>query len=600
MESLDSNVNLGKVTENDFKESTSITILRSIAEKNRKIKVRATEADKIPGLDGKLVIIDENNFERIHIEMQVKTLPKDYNIKESYSYSCDTKAINIVLYHVTFNPVVLILVDEESQKVFWKLISNEYAKELNIGTQKNKTIYFSEQDLFDEDSFINKLDNYCDSLYEIIDKKDANQSLILSNIVETSQEYIDVQKQIDRLNNLFDNELSYIKALFFRNVWKFGISYIKSSRQSAFGIYPILYGKNDTLIKQFDPRLKYLNMSLNFVKSITLEEYINKWIKNIKKEYYLKVPINIEKLSDDILNELVFNFLDKLTINIKILEDKRKILTYYKDEESISNIINTINGIELFFEEIIKTKDNPNPSNAVTLLTPTYNITGKFLIFNYFIQFNDEENKLLSKYLSQNNPSVPLKFFDSDEDKIKMSLSAISELQKRGKRQVKRLWNKKDIKQCNEDFQKGTKSIRTGYSQKDLISNWKHFFEIITSNYNFVFNKTESPENCRLNELHCINIDNKNIGDYSDFILKNDNFQVKIINNDSKIDISNILHKIYSNLDSLFLLDTPLYEIVRILLSIGVLKQNGYIIKNKNITENIKFDELPIINYYTK
>lgn len=74
MKELDSKINLGTITENDFKESKSITILREIAEKNRKIKVRATEADKIANLDGKVVIIDKNGFERVHIEIQVKTL----------------------------------------------------------------------------------------------------------------------------------------------------------------------------------------------------------------------------------------------------------------------------------------------------------------------------------------------------------------------------------------------------------------------------------------------------------------------------------------------------------------------------------------------
>ncbi len=73
MEELDSNLNLGKITENDFKESSSITILRKIAEKNHKIKVRATEADKIANLDGKMVIIDEKGFERIYVEIQSKT-----------------------------------------------------------------------------------------------------------------------------------------------------------------------------------------------------------------------------------------------------------------------------------------------------------------------------------------------------------------------------------------------------------------------------------------------------------------------------------------------------------------------------------------------
>lgn len=600
MEELNNNINLGKVTENDFKESTSITILRSVAEKNRKIKVRATESDKLPGLDGKLVIIDKNSFERIYVEIQVKTLPDNYNLKKPYSYSCDTKAINIVLYHITFNPVVIILVDETSKKVFWKLISQEYAKQLNIGTQKKKTINFSEDDLFEENIFINKLNNYCDSLFETISNKDSTQGLISSNIAKTDKEYVEIQKQVDRLNNIFDNELKYIKKLFFYDVWKFGISYIKSPTHSCFGIYPIIYGENETLIKKFDPRLKYYKMSIDFIKNVTLEDYIDEWIENIKKDYYLKTSLDVENLSNDILNELIFNFLDKLTINIKPIEDKEKRRTYYKDEDSIKNIINTIYGIEYFLENIIKTKDSPNPSNAVSLLTTVYNNTGKFILFNPFIQFNKNENILLSRYINQTNEPIPLRFLDSREDKIKLSLLALVELQKRHCTKVKRIWNKKDFHQCNVDFQNKDKIIRTGYSKDDLLINWKHFFDIITDNYNFVSNKVNNLSNSKLNEFHCIKIDKDSFGNYSNYIFKNNTFQAKIIDEDTKIDEENLLYKIKSNLESLFLLDTPLYEIVRILIYIERMKMNNYNITNSYINNFIELTELPIINYYLK
>lgn len=599
MKELDCKINLGKVTENDFKESKSITILREILEKNNRIKVRATEADKIANLDGKVVIIDKNGFERIHIEIQVKTLPEKYNLNKQYSYSCDTKAFNVVLEHITFNPVVLFLVDEQTNRVFWKLISNEYAKSLNIGNQEKKTIYFNNQDLYSENSFIEKISDYCDSLCEIIDKKDANKSLISSNINEYSTEYIEIQMQVDRLNNIFDNELKYIKDMFFKYVWKFGISYNKLQKQTAMGIYFITYGKNDTLIKRFDPRLNYIHMSINFQKNITLETYINKWIEEVKKQYYLKVPIIVENLSDEILNEIVFNFLDKLTMNIKVLEDRNRPYTYYKDEEEINNIINLINGLELFYEEIIKTKDSPNVSNAVAFLTPTYNLTGDFLLFNPFIQFNDDEIELLNKYLNRNNPSVPLKFLDNGEDKkIQLSFLAIQELQKRKKKTVKRIWNKKNIIKSKEDFLKEDKCIRTGYSKEDLIINLKHFFDIVAENYNFVFNKSSYPDKYYLNDLHLIVLDENEIQTYNDYITKNNVFEVKRICNDIKIDEENIISIIESNLECLFLLDTPLYETIRILLYIGVMKNNDYKVKNENVNYSVKFEELPIINYY--
>ena len=62
---LDKKVNMGKISENDFKESKSISLIRDLLEKNNRIKVRITEADKIPGLDGRISILDKNKHDRI-------------------------------------------------------------------------------------------------------------------------------------------------------------------------------------------------------------------------------------------------------------------------------------------------------------------------------------------------------------------------------------------------------------------------------------------------------------------------------------------------------------------------------------------------------
>lgn len=72
---LDKKVNMGKISDNDFKESKSISLIRDLLEKNNKIKVRTTEADKIPDLDGRISILDKNKHDRIIVEVQSKTLP---------------------------------------------------------------------------------------------------------------------------------------------------------------------------------------------------------------------------------------------------------------------------------------------------------------------------------------------------------------------------------------------------------------------------------------------------------------------------------------------------------------------------------------------
>lgn len=108
---LDKKVNMGKISDNDFKESKSISLIRDLLEKNNKIKVRTTEADKIPDLDGRISILDKNKHDRIIVEVQSKTLPEEYNENKPYHYDCDTKVLNVVKYNKSFNPVVLFLSD---------------------------------------------------------------------------------------------------------------------------------------------------------------------------------------------------------------------------------------------------------------------------------------------------------------------------------------------------------------------------------------------------------------------------------------------------------------------------------------------------------
>lgn len=601
------NINLGKDSENDFKESNSITILKRIVEKNRKIKARTAEADKIPNLDGKLMLLDDNRVERNTIEIQIKVLPSGYNLKTPYSYSCDTKVFNVVLHHITLNPVVLIMVDIENEKVYWKYISREYAESLNIGNQKNKTIQFTEDNLFIEEIFIKEMEDTYTKMYEKIDANSAKKSIIYSNINEKSKDYVELQIQVDRLNNLFNNELKEIKNLFFRNVWKFGIAYDKYSNGSAIGIYMIMLGENNTLIKRFDPRQGYSYMSMNFKEIVNIKDYVDMWVADVIKRYYLKVPLDASNLSNEVLNEIIFYFLDNLTITIRELESYNLSKTYYKDEENLDTIINYINGLELFFEYVMSTKGTPDETPVVSLLAPAYECTGQFLVFNMLLQLTDNEKQLLHQYITQNNPSAKIKFYSSSDCDIKLSLLAIKELQKRGINKIERIWNIRDRELCKKDFQ-DFKYTRAGYSKKNVHINTNKYFDILKSNYDYVFNKMKLPKDCYLESSHNILLDEQSPYSCIDYIINSHEFEIKKINeNYCKDDYDKMLeeHKYDSKfvfeLNSLFLLGTPLYHTIRLLIYIAIAKKAGYEFeKRSRIFDDIKLSQIPIVNYYIK
>lgn len=60
-------------------------------------------------------------------------------------------------------------------------------------------------------------------------------------------------------------------------------------------------------------------------------------------------------------------------------------------------------------------------------------------------------------------------------------------------------------------------------------------------------------------------------------------------------------YNINSNLDSLFLLDMPLYHSIKLLIYVGIAQKEGYKFKgSEKIFDNISLEEIPIINYYIK
>lgn len=153
--------NVGRITDNDFKESNAIAIAKRIIEKNKNIKTFFSEMDKRPNIDGQMSLI-KNGYELTTIDVQIKTLPKNYKnkVKNTYTYDCDTKAFNVVNKRITQNPVVLILVDINEEVVYTILLTHEYVSNLRIGNQTMKRIKFDDNNIFCEEKFIKETLNY--------------------------------------------------------------------------------------------------------------------------------------------------------------------------------------------------------------------------------------------------------------------------------------------------------------------------------------------------------------------------------------------------------------------------------------------------------
>lgn len=146
-------MNLGHVTENDFKESDSVSIAKKIIEEGRKCKTHFLEMDRTPNFDGRVSIL-QNGFERLIVDIQIKTLPQGTVSDTGFKFVCDTKIFNCVKFRVTANPVALFVVDIEQKRLFFKVLTNDYMENLNINNEDNKTISFSIDDQYSDDTFI--------------------------------------------------------------------------------------------------------------------------------------------------------------------------------------------------------------------------------------------------------------------------------------------------------------------------------------------------------------------------------------------------------------------------------------------------------------
>lgn len=614
MEENLSGINLGKTTENDFKESDSNRILREFLEKNRKIKVRMQESDKIPNLDGKLEILDGESKGRITVEIQVKTLPNEYNETNPYIYDCDTKVFNVVFYGVTFNPVVLFLVDTNNEKVYWKYVSYEYAESLKIGQQKSKRINFTESDLFVETDFLDKTSKVArDRL--LIMKKGKDNALLTTNIEESNPYFSEMQEEIDRINNLFDKEFKHIKDFLFPDVWKFGIAYSKYDNGCYSSVYTVKKGQNNTLIKNFDlspeiTSMRYVNSSY---RDTSVKAVLNDWLADILNAFYNRYPLNPKFLHEKVLSEIVFQFLDRLSYDIKEFHLNDSNDTYFKDEEDVEKVIQYVRGLKTFCYKIYLSKGTDKESPMLKLLLPALKVIRKFIIFNLFIRPNEEEYNLLIE--SINNPSYYPDYIliDGSSD-VDFNLLEATLIELRGRKitTIKRVWQRQKWKEFMEDrktngLQPFQQSSARGYLKDDLYKNLDIFFDCFEECLDYSYKAIYGNKCFKLSGEYLLVYDKTNPYHYLLFAKKAKDFKLKVLNKDYLLiekEYSNLKYykrKITGSIDSIFSLYLPLYTYMRLIMNISVANKMGYEFKFDSEANRIySVRTLPLISDLSK
>lgn len=215
------------------------------------VKSDIKKRDKTPNVDGYLEIVDKDRVSVGKIEVQVRKIPEGEK-----KYSCD---VSLFAYaDIAILPVILVCVDIINKKIFWKQIKYHmtYGKE----NQKSITINFNEPDDIIDSNLV-YLSKWISMVRDRQERLKQYQKEKLEDVRRNSNPLIgkageDIayfQSFLDELNELLERDYSFVKKMFFPDIWKIGIALHSYDDESIYySLFSIKRGYNDALIKQMD------------------------------------------------------------------------------------------------------------------------------------------------------------------------------------------------------------------------------------------------------------------------------------------------------------------------------------------------------------
>lgn len=486
-------MNIGGYDTNAFSESDGNRILGDILERSKKIKVHFAEGDKTPNFDGCFELCEYSQTKMIPIgkfNVQIKTMSKDYrnsNQKENrsdYKYSCETKVFNSVIKGISCDPAILFLVDITDRIVFYIHVSPEFALGLNLTDEEHKTIYFNETDRLVDESFYAQLHK----IYEGHKRKvysERESTMTVSEELD-SKTVGELQDIIDNFNNIFSNELDFIRQHFYPNVWKFGIAYVKHDETSAtIGIYKVQKGENGKLIRKFSKEeiedfetISYFKLSKKSTKEI-----INDVMFGIIDDYFDKAYIDPSYLSKNILEEVSFYFLDTIAKHCEVYSRSNQYAVYYKDVVSVEEIRHLWSAlIEYSIESSPYLSLNPcSQEIKVIKMDPFDSLHSGFDI--------ERRRKLFESLVHNPTGKRPKDFILILEGDFSYRLvqRVIREIERRSITSIKRVWAPPDydrfFKEMEQAHISGLDRHETGYVLADFSSNIQRLLSILPNEY---------------------------------------------------------------------------------------------------------------------
>lgn len=606
-----STIGMSKYSESSFDERIAIGILENLLESKRGIKTFFKQNDRTPNSDGTFELLAPGQESKKQFIVQIKKVsnlkPEEQGKnKGKYLYNLETNFLYYVKERVTESPAIYFVVDIATNNVFWLYLSDEKLMELNFEGKGKVQYAFSKDEIL---SNINLFTQYINRV-----AKQRNEKFIYKSKDEISE----IQEVVGHINNLFDNDLSFIKRKMFPNLWRFGVKYSKDNNFSIsignqtyrpkkvglFALYPQIKGNLDTGVREF--RFDFQNYFNNIDASGTLNpsKYVQTTITKIIGDYF-KTSFPITACPDIALEENIFKFIDE---NSDILAD----LDFSKSNPSIKNIEDFLVGLSKYMlrliictdltsnEEqlrqniLIKKTDNSSTIRSQLKLTK---LIQRYHCVQEFRQFICNVKKKNPPYATGQN-QLPLYTLDKD---FQLAFLSLRELQERHINQIHRPWSydwqvlkqlpeKILLNQINQICEKWFTLLPDLYK--------KTYFKIFYTNKYYNVGKFEYSLKIDkdIQGLGCIEEEygKYKVSEPTDFQIKRASFNMEQIQKFAESEKNQGLIVVGSSvaIDALLANRTPIYDSLRCLIYQGICK--GLDIKCNGIP--IKLSPIKVFN----
>lgn len=374
---------------NAKKDDKSITLLRSILAKHERVMTDFVKSgDKYPNIDGFLELVSATGIPIGKFEIQVKTLPKNFNMKFS------DMPISTIEYakNISDSPVLFIFADIETETIYWIHASYEFLNSLKIKpNQKQKTLYLEKENTI---SIANK--SYIQDWTEIIlshktkyqeylNNKPTYENLrkhVNSALGCTKEYFQELHDFLDIYNQSLDHSFSSIKAQYYPNCWKLGIAvHNYSNNYVGYSIYPISKNENDvqiklltrTDIKNFPTSYDNLTQcSHNPIKEnpITLSAEL---LKNHLENFFANHLLSISDNTPSFYNHILFSFLDAFSNKYRFTDSPRNYNSIFSSECDLDTCHSILtHALPYFYSKTLSDK-NSDRYIGITFYDPFQN-----------------------------------------------------------------------------------------------------------------------------------------------------------------------------------------------------------------------------------